>query len=91
VGRGHLCFQIQQFAEELQTEIKNNGVEDEYGYKYDYGPETIEALKKCQRIIEQAGQLAHAVEWLYSGDYGEDSFLECFSEMQEKYKKSDGS
>lgn len=69
------CFKISQFAEELKNKIDENDVEDEYGYVNHFNKETIEKLNQCQRIIELAGQLAHDIEWLYSGDIGEDTFF----------------
>jgi hypothetical protein len=69
------CFKISQFAEELKNKIDENDVENEYGYAFRYSEETIEKLLHCQRVIELAGKLAHEIEWLYSGDIGEDTFL----------------
>lgn len=73
------CFRISQFADELKHEIEiNNSTEtDDYGYKIGagYNEKTIATLKKCHQIIEMAGKLAREVEWLYSGDHGEESFL----------------
>jgi len=75
------CFRISQFAEELKNRIDENDHEDEYGYASRFNKETIEKLNQCQRIIELAGQLAHDIEWLYSGDIGEDTFLKRIKEF----------
>lgn len=72
------CFRISQFADELKHEIDTNGDEtmNDLGEKRGYGFEagTIARLKAAHQIIEQAGKLAREVEWLYSGDHGEESF-----------------
>lgn len=84
------CFRIIQFAEELQHEIdiNNDKAEDEYGdhrgYHYEKG--IIDKLIKAQKIIEQAGKLAREIEWLYSGDHGEESFNRLFDQIMRKYK-----
>jgi hypothetical protein len=75
------CFRISQFAEELKNRIDENDHEDEYGYASRFNKETIEKLNQCQRIIELAGQLAHDIEWLYSGDIGEETFMKRLNEF----------
>ncbi len=70
------CFAISQFAEELKNKIDENNREDEYGYAHNFSPRTIVALEKSQQLIERVGKIAKEVEWLYSGDTGEDTFLE---------------
>ena len=72
------CFRVSQFADELQHEIEINddpGM-DEYGDRRGYGFEkkTLSRLVVSQQIIETAGRLAREIEWLYSGDHGEESF-----------------
>ena len=72
------CFRVSQFADELKHEIEINGDEttDEYGGRRGCGfeKETISRLVVAQQIIETAGKLAREIEWLYSGDHGEESF-----------------
>ena len=34
-----------------------------------------------QRVIELAGKLAHEIEWLYSGDISEETFMKRFKEI----------
>lgn len=75
------CFRISQFSEEILNKIKLNNVKDEYGYSYDYAPETLEKLTKAAEIIKIAGELAHDIEWMYSGDIGEDTFQKTFDQL----------
>jgi hypothetical protein len=79
----YYCFHISQFAEELQNKIDENDKKDEYGCSYSFKLETLKKLQDAQKIIEQAGKLAKDIEWLYSGDIGEETFEERF----EKYTK----
>lgn len=67
------CFAVSQFAEELKHKIYVNHVPEKGGM---FKKETVDALEKCHKIIEEAGVLAREIEWLYSDDHSEDSFLE---------------
>ena len=67
------CFRVSQFADELKHEIELNDDGFEKG--------TISRLVTAQQIIETAGKLAREIEWLYSGDNGEDSFNELVDKI----------
>jgi len=67
------CFAVSQFADELQHKIDVNNVPEKGSL---FKKETVDALAKCHKLIEEAGVLAREIEWLYSGDHSEDSFLE---------------
>lgn len=73
------CFEISDFAERLKDEIERNNEEttDSFGNPdiRGYGAEALSRLVEAQKIIETAGKLAREVEWLYSGDHGEESFV----------------
>jgi hypothetical protein len=79
------CFRISDFADELQHEIATNDdeTEDDFGCTRgnQYDEKTIANLKAAHAIIKKAGELAREVEWLYSGDHGEDSFNKLMDEM----------
>ena len=83
------CFNISQFADELQHEIDiNNSTElDEYGETIgrNYSKDTLSLLIASQKLIEYAGKLAHEVEWLLSGDHGEASFEKLYTKLQDYY------
>jgi hypothetical protein len=76
------CFRISRFADELKHEIDMNHSHDEEVHGYNFDPETITLLKKCHDVIEYAGKLAKEIEWLYSGDHGEDSFIKAISKIK---------
>ena len=40
----------------------------------------MKVLEEIQKMAVIFGYLAHHVEWLYSGDYGEETFLERVKE-----------
>ncbi len=70
----------------LKEDIANNHKIDEYGYSHNYSGETIKKLKEITNYLDLAEQYMYAAEWLYSGDFGEDDFLE-HCEEQEKITK----
>ena len=82
------CFKIQWFAEELQHKLDLNDDKtiDQYGDPVGYGfkKETVDRLVKPQKIIAVAGKLAREIEWLYSGDHGEDTFCGLVDELLKK-------
>ena len=79
------CFEISRFADELQHEIDTNEDKDDTGFAYDFSVETIEKLTTCCIIINLAGDLAKEVEWLYSGDSGEEGFTKVANKIMLKY------
>lgn len=44
-------------------------------------------ISKCNKISKIAQVYSHDVEWLLSGDYGDDSFLESIKEELEELEK----
>ncbi len=79
------CFKISEFADELKHEIDVNDFQstDQYGDKVgsNFNPKTLNRIKVAHEIIETAAKLAKEIEWLYSGDHGEDSFNEIFDKI----------
>ena len=81
----HDCFKITQFADDLrhEIEINNDKTLNTWGEErgWNFSDVTVEKLSECLAIIERAGQLAREVEWLYSGDHGEESFCEIIGKL----------
>ena len=59
--------------------------EDKFHHKY--SDEVIEKFKEGTRVIEQAQTYIQKIDWLLSGDDGEDNFLERLEEDLGKLKK----
>ena len=64
-------FKIRDIAEEIEKEIQNNT---------DYSQETIEEFRKAVRALKIAETYTHRIDWLLSGDDGEESFHERLKE-----------
>ena len=78
---GHFQYkqwEIGNIADEVEQLILTNDSEekDEWGDRkgYHYTPETIEEFKKGLVLLRQAYVYAQRIDWLISGDDGEDSF-----------------
>ena len=78
---GHFQYkqwEIGNIADEVEQLILTNDSEekDEWGDRkgYHYTPETIEEFKKSLVLLRQAYVYAQRIDWLVSGDDGEDSF-----------------
>jgi len=50
-----------------------------------YSQLVVNKLKEIERIADKTAKLMKEVEWLYSGDTGEESFMERVKEIEEKH------
>jgi len=88
---GHFCYcgydyyKLSQFAHELQEEVVNNFTKDEWGYCREYSPEVIEYLEEQVLKLHKMAEIMRHIDYLYSGDYCEDSFMEHIKEVESKY------
>ena len=78
---GHFQYkqwEIGNIADEVEQLILTNDSEekDQWGDRkgYHYTPETIEEFKKGLVLLRQAYVYAQRIDWLVSGDDGQDSF-----------------
>ena len=86
-------YHISDIAEEIKDVVSKNKVEvpqDKRGYYgvdddepytyYDFNDETIEKLKEGYKKLQEAYIYAQRIDWLLSGDDGEESFHERLEE-----------
>lgn len=75
---GHFEYKnhyMNDIASDIESIIKHNGVvNDEDIYSLNLKPETIDEFKKAVSIIKLASVYAHRIDYLVSGDDGEESF-----------------
>jgi len=83
-------FRINDIYEEIEHIIENNNklIPDDYGgfSGYDFSQETIEEFKKGIQYLKLASIYAHRIDWLVSGDDGEESFHKRLKEEIEELK-----
>ena len=80
---GHFGYKqsnLGYIAEEIEDLIDNNNILDEYGYKSDRSPETLAYYEKAIVLLKEAQFLVHRIDYLESGDDGEDTFHEYMNE-----------
>jgi hypothetical protein len=77
---GYAYGRVEYFCELLTDKINNK--------EYAFSEETSSLLEDILDGVEIAGELMKEVEWLYSGDTGEDSFQENIEEILAKYDNS---
>jgi hypothetical protein len=88
---GHFCdcgydyYKVAQFADELEQEIAANNTVNEYGDRYNFDPDVIDYLEAQLPKLRKMAEIMRAVDYLYSGDHGEDSFLLRVKEVENKY------
>jgi hypothetical protein len=93
---GYIADQIEEVIvknglEKTPEELKNNWIDPEWYKKYPedlfhykYPDEVIEKMKEAVKSLKIAQEYAQRVDWLLSGDDGEESFL---SRLEENLKK----
>jgi len=84
---GHFNFQqfhINEIHDEIENIIKNNHdtEEDEFGYPRGrgYPDDIIESFEEAVRVLAFAAVYAQRIDWLLSGDDGEESYRERLAE-----------
>ena len=88
---GYDYWKVAQFADELEEEILNNGKERNdtgyYGIDHypKYSDEVIDYLKEQVTQLRKMSEIMRHVDYLYSGDHGEDSFMNRVQEVENKY------
>ena len=95
---GHFNYaqhRIGDIADSIQEEIDINGFtywlvgDDVPTHHYEYPDDILDEFKKGVYILRMAEIYAQRIDWLLSGDDGEDSFRERLKEDLEKLKQKD--
>jgi hypothetical protein len=74
---GHFDYQqyrLHDIASMIDELIAGNEQPDCFGYARNYSPETIAKFKLASEALERAGAMAQRIDWLVSGDDGEETF-----------------
>ena len=75
---GHFDYMqhhINDIAQEIEHIIETNGSIDDYGCEINYSEEIIEEFKKGIKALKIAEIYAQRIDWLLSGDDGEENFF----------------
>lgn len=83
-------YKISQIAESIESLIYQNDSKEknEYGDSLGYGfsKETIHEFEKAVKILKEAAVYAQRIDWLVSGDDGEETFHKRLKNDLEKLK-----
>lgn len=69
-------LRVTKFANDLDERLEDPREDDEFQ------PETITKLREIEKTVRLAGKLMKEVEYLYSGDTGNETFLERVAEIE---------
>ena len=67
-------YKIEQIADDVQSLIDNNDTVNEFGGANGYSPETLKEFENAVKALRIAFVYAHRIDWLESGDDGEETF-----------------
>ena len=80
-------YHIGSIAEQIEQLIENNNKQDEYGYARNFNKETLGYFREAIKVLKMAEIYAQRVDWLVSGDDGEDDFVKRLAEDLEQLKE----
>lgn len=81
----HAFGQVRDLADAIYGDVQKHSkpFTDDYGETVTEFPQPVlDAMRRCAAALEGAATAAWDVEWLMSGDCGEDSFLEAAKEWK---------
>jgi hypothetical protein len=75
----YIQYRLHGVVDQIQELIDNNNVEDEWGYATNYSEETLDKFREAIKVVDKARNMIHRIDYLVSGDDGEDTFNERWS------------
>lgn len=79
-------YRLIEIANEIEQIIINNNVKTEFGFSYDFSEDILNEFKKAVEYLRLAEIYVQRIDWLVSGDDGDESFRrrlkEDLSELQ---------
>ena len=86
---GYDYYKVAQFADELEVAISHNGKAgtdgDHSNWYPNYDPDVIDYLEAQIPKMRKMAEIMRHIDYLYSGDHGDDSFLLRVKEVEAKY------
>jgi hypothetical protein len=75
---------MHEFADDLRERLTQQGQVVDGWEVGTWNPEVAVKLEEISHIVDYAAKLAKEVEWLYSGDTGEETFMWRVAKIEEK-------
>jgi hypothetical protein len=78
----YVQHRIDEAADKVDSYIRRceSDYRDKYGYKPEYSADTLARFRECERTLRRAAAMLQRVDWLVSGEDGEDSFHRRWAE-----------
>ena len=76
-------YHITGIADQIEEFIRDN--EDRSEYRYSEA--TIQRFREAVKLLREAGVYVHRIDWLISGDDGEDTFHKRLREDLERLER----
>jgi hypothetical protein len=70
----YIQYRIDEAANDVRRVIADCGKEDQFGYGVDYSDDTKAKFAECELMLRKSAIFLQRVDWLVSGDDGEESF-----------------
>jgi hypothetical protein len=90
---GYDYYKVSQFADELEEEIRHNGKAgtdgDHSNWYPNHDPDVIDVLQEQIPKLRKMAEIMKHIDYLYSGDIGDDGFLLRMKETEVKYSFTD--
>lgn len=67
-------YRLEEIADEIGRLIENNNKVEDFGFARNYAPETLEKFRETAHALRRASDMVQRVDWLASGDDGEEHF-----------------
>jgi hypothetical protein len=75
----YVQYRLSSVVDQIQELIDNNNVVDEWGYATNYSEETLDKFREAIKAVDKARNMIHRIDYLVSGDDGEETFNERWS------------
>lgn len=69
-------YRMRTMSEDIETLIHKNKIPDEHGHMTNFSPETLAKFQEAAYTLRVAEEMVQRIDWLVSGDDGEDTFHE---------------
>ena len=83
----YIDMRIEDVAVEIDRLIETNNIKNMWNESHDYPSDITFAFRIAAKELRKASAMAHAIDWLVSGDDGEETFRKKWNNIMDgKYE-----